>query len=70
MTSPIEKITVICPECGKRYPDWWRRSINLSVDEYTEEYVEAASTSTCPACEHTIRHHVMLIREDGISWGR
>ena len=31
MTSPPEQITVECPACGERYPDWFRASLNFRL---------------------------------------
>ena len=70
MTSPIEKISVKCPECGKKFRDWRRRSINLAVDDYPEAYVKAASSSVCPYCNHEIKHNIMIIGDRGICWSR
>ena len=68
MTSPPEKIQVECPQCGHVYSDWYRPSINLTLDDFDEEHLEEASTSTCPECGHKVRHHVLTVREDGV-WG-
>lgn len=67
MTMPPEQIAVRCPKCGNVYQDWWRPSINLSLGErFSDEYLEEASTSTCPACQYKVRHSVLLVREDGV----
>lgn len=50
MTSPIEQITVRCPYCATVYEDWYRASVNLDLDDFDEEYLEAAATATCPEC--------------------
>lgn len=65
MTSPPEKIIVHCPECGKDYEDWWRPSINLQLDNFDDDYLRQASTSTCPACRHTVNHSVLVVGKDG-----
>ena len=52
MTSPPEQIEVECPKCRQVYSDWYRPSINLTLDDFDDEYLEAASTSTCPECGH------------------
>ena len=66
MTSPPEQISVVCPECGKTYEDWYRPSINLQLDDFDEEYLERASTSTCPDCGFKVRHSVLTVRKDGV----
>ena len=51
MTSPPREIAVTCPDCGHSYQDWYRPSINLSLDVVlTIDYLEEASTTTCPEC--------------------
>ncbi|MCY4091594.1 MAG: hypothetical protein OXF62_12300 [Caldilineaceae bacterium] len=48
MTSPPEPIAVTCPDCGQRYVDWYRPSTIPSLDEFDDDYLEKASTTTCP----------------------
>lgn len=50
MTSPPKLIKVECPGCGLLYFDWYRPSINLSLDDFDDDYLEEASTTTCPEC--------------------
>ncbi len=66
MTSPPEQIAVECPKCGKVYSDWYRPSINLTLEHFDDEYLEAASISTCPECSHKVRHNVLTVRQDGV----
>lgn len=67
MTMPPEEIEVICPKCGRQYKDWWRPSINLSLGErFDEEYLDAATSSTCPHCHFKVRHDVLIVGEDGV----
>ena len=66
MTSPPEEIEVECPKCGGVYSDWYRPSINLTLEKFDEEYLEEASTSTCPECGYKVRHTVLTVREDGV----
>lgn len=52
MTSPIDEIVVRC-SCGRFFQDWYRGSINASLDPEMaadDEYLEEASTARCPAC--------------------
>ena len=39
MTSPPREITVTCPDCGHIYEDWYRPSINLSLDDFDDDYL-------------------------------
>ena len=65
MTSPPEKIKIKCPKCGTIYDDWYRPSINLTLDNFDEDYIEDASTSVCPNCKYVVLHNVLTVREDG-----
>ena len=51
MTSPPRDIHVTCSDCGHAYLDWYRPSINLSLDNFVDDYLEEASTTTCPECD-------------------
>lgn len=66
MTSPPENITVQCPNCGKVYEDWWHPSINFMLDNFDDDYLHEASTSTCPSCQFTVRHDMLIVRKDGV----
>lgn len=70
MTSPVERIRVECPECGTVYDDWYRASINFDLGEdFDEEYVREATTTTCPKCGHVV-HLASLTIEGGVwRWG-
>ena len=64
MTSPPEEITVTCPDCKHVYKDWYRPSINLALDDFDADYLEQASTTTCPACG--VKHDLgtLVVRRD------
>lgn len=66
MTSPVENITVRCPECDHVYEDWWRPSMNLGVDDFDEQYITEATSSTCPQCGYRIQHESLVVSEDGV----
>lgn len=65
MTMPIEEISVCCPHCKEIYEDWYRGSINLELDDFNEDYIEQASSSTCPKCQHKVYHSSLIIGKDG-----
>lgn len=65
MTSPIETVTVTCPDCGENYEDWYRASINLSLDDFDQAYVDEASSATCPECGFMVRFEALVVDEDG-----
>jgi DNA-directed RNA polymerase subunit RPC12/RpoP len=66
MTSPPREIEVDCPDCGRRYKDWYRPSINLGLDSFDADYLKMATTSTCPYCGHKVSHEVLIVRDDGV----
>jgi NAD-dependent SIR2 family protein deacetylase len=66
MTSPVEGNTVRCPKCGHVYEDWHRASLNLELDDFDDEYIDQATSSTCPRCKHKINHDALVVRPDGI----
>ncbi len=66
MTSPPEKIQVQCPECGTKYEDWYRPSINLGLDNFDDEYMKQATTATCPKCKTVVDLGTLIVRRDGV----
>lgn len=66
MTSPPQNIEVKCPKCGHVYSDWHRPSINLTLEDFDDEYLEAASTSICPECHYKVHHDVLIVRANGV----
>lgn len=55
----------MCPECKHQYQDWTRESINLDLEDFDDEYLDAASSAVCPQCGHKVRFSTMIVR-DGI----
>jgi hypothetical protein len=49
MSSPPELILVWC-HCGAIYRDCWRPSMNLSLDDFSDDYIERMSSTNCPNC--------------------
>ncbi|MBZ0171526.1 MAG: CpXC domain-containing protein [Phycisphaerales bacterium] len=66
MTSPPEKITIKCPDCGHVYEDWWRPSINLMIDDFDEAYITDATSSVCPVCGFRVQHGGLVVGKDGV----
>ena len=64
MTSPVERITVECPDCRHVYEDWYRASINLALDDFDDDYLERASTTTCPSCGAKYAFGTLFARRD------
>lgn len=65
MTMPPEPITVACPACGELFETWHRPSMNLDLDDFSDEYVEEMSTATCPACGQKFDLGSLIV-EDGV----
>ena len=67
MTSPPTEISVTCPDCGHGYRDWYRPSINLTLDDFDDDYLEQASTTTCPKCgvKHDLDVLMAQLDDDG-----
>lgn len=65
MTSPPERITIVCPGCVHTYTTWWRPSLNLSLEHFTEEYIEQATTGKCPECALVVDLDVLIVDENG-----
>lgn len=66
MTMPPEPITVVCPLCGHEYEDWWRPSINLSLDHFDDKYLEECSSATCPRCGLRVELDTLVVKRDGV----
>jgi len=62
MTSPPEDVTLVCPECGLQYKDWWRPSVNLDLDDFDEKYLEECSSAVCPSCGHKVYFDSLVVR--------
>jgi hypothetical protein len=68
MTSPVEPITIQCPECGHTFNDWYRPSVNLGLDDFDEDYLNECSSAICPACGHKVDIDILLAEfEEGES---
>ena len=68
MTTLPEEITITCPKCGERYKDWYRPSMNLTLDDFDDDYIEEASSVTCPSCKTKVRMGSLVVDEDGTFW--
>jgi endogenous inhibitor of DNA gyrase (YacG/DUF329 family) len=64
MTMPPKEIQVLCPNCGKQYDDWSRGSINLTLDNFDNDYIDACSSSVCPNCDHKVQHNILIVKDD------
>jgi hypothetical protein len=65
VTSPPERIQVLCPKCGTTHQDWYRASLSLTLDHFDDEYIRQASTATCPTCGTVVELGTLIVDEDG-----
>jgi len=66
MTSPVERITIVCPECGCTFDDWWRASVNLLLDDFDEEYLDECRSAACPSCGFSVCFDVLVVDREWI----
>jgi hypothetical protein len=62
MTSPPEPITVICSACDFKFDSWFRPSINLNLDHFDDEELDAMNSAICPKCGHKNELPSMLVK--------
>lgn len=63
MTMPANEIEIICPNCGIKYDDWTRGSINLDLDNFDDAYLDKCRSSVCPQCKHKVHHNMLIVKE-------
>jgi hypothetical protein len=61
MSNPCELIIVWCP-CGTLYRDSRRPSMNFSMDDFDDDYIERMSSTTCPNCGLSTQMGTLLSR--------
>lgn len=64
MTSPAREEIIICPNCGLIYIDWYRPSINFNLDQFDEDYLDAASSATCPECKFKVYFSQLTVKDN------
>ena len=65
MTSPPENITVKCPKCGKVFEDWYRASVNMTIDDFDDEYLDECSSAICPQCGYKVEFDTLIVDSEG-----
>ena len=65
MTSPPKPINVVCPNCGLKYQDWWRPSVNLQLDNFDEEYLDQCRSAVCPCCNFKVYFENLIVDKEG-----
>src|SRR5829696_5732290 len=71
MTSPAGVIAVDCPACQAPYETSYRASVTLTLEDFSEEYLDEIQSGTCPACGHRADIGGLIVGQDGIwrvSW--
>jgi predicted RNA-binding Zn-ribbon protein involved in translation (DUF1610 family) len=66
MTSPVTTVQVRCPQCGNLYEDWYRAPLNLTLDDFDDEYVQEATTATCPTCGTVVHFPSLIVDVEGV----
>lgn len=66
MTMPPERITVQCQKCGHVFEDFIRGSINLSLDNFDDDYLDRCNYATCPNCKHRMKKGVLIVDKEGV----
>lgn len=64
MTSPIREVQVLCPgpACGRLYWAFHRASVNLDLDDFSDEYLAGLNVATCDFCDHVVRLETLIVR--------
>ena len=65
MTSPPRQVDVHCPECATVYRDWIRPSINLTLEDFDDEYMDKATSAICPNCGRKVQLDCLVVGRDG-----
>ena len=68
MTMPLERIRIKCPQCGNIYKDCYRPSINFTLADYDDDFIEEATTSTCPHCNLKVHHNTLVVSKKNGVW--
>lgn len=50
MTSPPVMAVIRCPVCFASFETYYRPSINLTIEGWTDEQIEEEAARTCPVC--------------------
>lgn len=65
MTSPIEEILIECPQCHTQFKAWRSPSINLQLDNFSEQCIDQMSSAVCPECKQKISLDCLVVEKDG-----
>lgn len=65
MTSPCTQVEVRCPQCHKIYQDWYRASVNLSLDNFDDNYLDQCSSAVCPHCGFKVYFDTLTVTREG-----
>jgi hypothetical protein len=63
---PPEDIEIECPKCRTRFKSWTRGSLNLQLDNFSDEYIREVTVKTCPKCKQEINLGCLIVGRDGI----
>ena len=65
MTSPPRPIVVRCSRCSAVFESYYRPSINLDLEPWTEDELHEATSATCPRCAAVIDLDALIV-DDGV----
>ena len=62
MSSPPREIEIVCKGCGSTFTSmFYRPSINLSTEPWTDEEIHTSTTATCPDCGLEVQLTALLV---------
>ena len=62
MSSPAREIEIVCKGCGTTYTSpFYRPSINLSTEPWTDEEIHDSTTAICPECGLEVQLTTLLV---------
>lgn len=62
MTSPPQRVGLVCEGCGAMFEAWRRPSINLTLGEpWTEDEIREATRARCPECGLEVALAVLIV---------
>jgi DNA-directed RNA polymerase subunit RPC12/RpoP len=65
VTSPILPREIDCPRCQAIFTAYVRDSINLGLDDFTEEEIKRMTTAVCPNCGLRVGAEILRVEGDG-----
>lgn len=70
MSGAIEKIEILCENCGNLYEDWYRPSLNSDLENFDKDYLDEASSAVCPKCNFKVFFDTLTVKDRIFCLGR